>query len=164
MQTVDLRFWLAGDILMKADKMSMAHSLEQRVPYLDAEVFKVAARIPWNLQMSGGAFKRVLRAAVGDLLPTEIAHQPKLGFPVPLGHWLRGDLLPIARELVETSQDSYLRRGPLRALLTAPQRTRVEDRKLWTALTYLMWHRVFVEGRQAVASGGASIGEPEPAR
>jgi len=164
MQTVDLRFWLAGNILMKSDKMSMAHSLEQRVPYLDAEVFKVAARIPWNLQMSGGAFKRVLRAAVADLLPTEIVHQPKLGFPVPLGHWLRGDLLPIARELVETSQDSYLRRGPLRALLTAPQRTRVEDRKLWTALTYLMWHRVFVEGRQAVASGGAFIGEPEPAR
>lgn len=163
MQAVDLRFWLAGDILMKADKMSMAHSLEQRVPYLDAEVFRVAARIPWSLQMSGGVFKRVLRAAVADLLPEEIVRQPKLGFPVPLGQWLRGDLLPVARDLVHASQDPYLRREPLLALLDAPQRTRVQDRKLWTALTYLMWHRVFVESRRSASSAGVSIDEPGPA-
>jgi asparagine synthase (glutamine-hydrolysing) len=168
MQTVDVRFWLAGDILMKADKMSMAHSLEQRVPYLDPEVFRVARRIPARVELVGGTFKRVLRAAVADLLPDEITRQPKLGFPVPIGRWLRGDLYPLAQDLVESSSEPFLRRERVRALLDQRVRSAPEDRRLWTVLTYLMWHRVFVEqrdyaNRRSVApSPSAALAESGP--
>lgn len=155
MQAVDLHFWLAGDILQKADKMSMAHSLEQRVPYLDREVWDVARHIPASLELAGGAFKRALRDAVADLLPDEITHQPKLGFPVPLRQWLTQDLRPLAEDLVASSTDTLLRRDRVRSLLAGPRRFPAEDRKLWTVLTYLMWHRVFVE-RPAALPGPAA--------
>ncbi len=156
MQAVDLHFWLAGDILQKADKMSMAHSLEQRVPYLDRVVWDVARNIPASLQLAGGAFKRALRDAVSDLLPDEITHQPKLGFPVPLRQWLTQDLRPLAEDLVASSTDTLLRRDPVRSLLAGPRRFPTEDRKLWTVLTYLMWHRVFVERAVPIPAASAA--------
>ncbi len=145
MQAVDLNFWLPGDILQKADKMSMAHSLEQRVPYLDPVVWEVARQIPVSLQLAQGSFKRVLRDAVADLLPDEITHQPKLGFPVPLRQWLASDLKPLAQDLVASSTDTLLNRARVQSLLAGPRPFPADDRKLWTILTYLMWHRVFVE-------------------
>ena len=156
MQAVDLHFWLPGDILQKADKMSMAHSLEQRVPYLDRVVWEVARFIPARLQLAQGAFKRALRDGVADLLPDEITHQPKLGFPVPLRRWLTEDLRPLAEDLVASSTDTLLRRDRVHTLLAGPRRFPAEDRKLWTVLTYLMWHRVFAEGAPARADASAA--------
>ncbi len=89
MQQVDLQLWLAGDILLKADKMSMAHSLELRVPYLDKEVFALAAALPAAAKANARMTKIALRQAAARTLPPAAAARKKLGFPVPVRDWLR---------------------------------------------------------------------------
>ena len=89
MQQVDLQLWLAGDILLKADKMSMAHSLELRVPYLDKEVFALAAALPATAKANARMTKIALRQAAARTLPPSAAARKKLGFPVPVRDWLR---------------------------------------------------------------------------
>src|SRR5215831_3328869 len=88
MQLVDINTWLAGDILVKADRMTMAHSLELRVPFLDAEVLKVASRLARAEKIGAGTTKLALRSAMSEVLPKAAAERAKLGFPVPVGHWL----------------------------------------------------------------------------
>ena len=99
MQLVDINTWLPGDILVKADRMTMAHSLELRVPFLDREVMAVAARLAREEKIGagrgpGGVYpgttKRALRTAMSEVLPKAAAERAKLGFPVPIGHWLKG--------------------------------------------------------------------------
>lgn len=90
MQHLDLHLWLPGDILTKADRLSMAHSLELRVPFLDRVVWDAASRIPVDMQLDAHTTKKVLRAAAGDVLPPDVCALPKLGFPVPVRNWMRG--------------------------------------------------------------------------
>lgn len=89
MQMVDINYWLTGDILAKADKMTMAHSLEARVPFLDMEVYKVSSSIPDTLKYKKGTTKYALRQAFKDVLPKTTAGRKKLGFPTPIKHWLK---------------------------------------------------------------------------
>ena len=91
MQSVDLNYWLPGDILQKADKMSMAHSLEVRVPFLDKEVFDFAAKLPKEAKIAAGTTKYIFRKAVSEFLPQETDERKKLGFPIPIRVWLRQD-------------------------------------------------------------------------
>ena len=91
MQSVDLNYWLPGDILQKADKMSMAHSLEVRVPFLDKEVFDFAAKLPKETKIAAGTTKYIFRKAVSEFLPQETDERRKLGFPIPIRVWLRQD-------------------------------------------------------------------------
>ena len=91
MQYVDLFFWLVGDILLKTDKMSMAHSLESRVPFLDKEVFNVSRTIPTPFKANGEQTKIALREAAERTIPKDWAQKEKLGFPVPMVDWLRQD-------------------------------------------------------------------------
>ena len=91
MQYVDLYFWLVGDILLKTDKMSMAHSLESRVPFLDRRVFDVSATIPTPLKANESQTKLTLREASERAIPKDWAQKEKLGFPVPVVNWLRED-------------------------------------------------------------------------
>ncbi len=91
MQYVDLFFWLVGDILLKTDKMSMAHSLESRVPFLDKQVFDVSRTIPTALKANGEQTKIALREAAERAIPQDWAQKEKLGFPVPMVNWLRQD-------------------------------------------------------------------------
>lgn len=94
MQHIDLFTWLRGDILVKADKMTMANSLELRVPFLDPEVFAVASRLPVEAKITRTTTKYALRRALEPIVPAHVLHRPKLGFPVPIRHWLRaGELL-----------------------------------------------------------------------
>ena len=94
MQHVDLFTWLRGDILVKADKMTMANSLELRVPFLDPEVFAVASRLPVDPKITRATTKYALRRALEPIVPAHVLNRPKLGFPVPIRHWLRsGELL-----------------------------------------------------------------------
>ena len=92
MQYVDLFTWLRGDILVKADKMTMANSLELRVPFLDIEVFRVASSIPTSEKLSHQTTKYALRRALADIVPPHVLGRAKLGFPVPIRHWLRAEL------------------------------------------------------------------------
>ena len=149
MQLVDLHTWLPGDILVKADRMTMAHGLELRVPFLDRRVAAVAARLPIDAKIAAGTTKHLLRQAVAPLLPAAVADRPKLGFPVPIGHWLRGELYGFAETLFrEAEVDRHLKREVALDLLRRYRRGEDFDwRKLWVLVSFCLWHQVHVERR-----------------
>ena len=112
MQLVDINTWLAGDILVKADRMTMAHSLELRVPFLDPEVMAVAARLAREEKIGAGTTKSALREAMSEVLPKAAAERAKLGFPVPVGHWLKGEMYEFADRLLREAQtDEWVNRA-----------------------------------------------------
>ena len=156
MQHVDLFTWLRGDILVKADKMTMANSLELRVPFLDPEVFKVAATIPLDQRVprggSGdrhGATKYALRRAMEQIVPEPILHRRKLGFPVPIRHWLRDELYEWAAGIIRDSQTDHLLDLEAVRRMLDEHRTGPFDhsRRIWTLLVFMLWHGITVEGR-----------------
>src|SRR6202042_3478556 len=104
MQLIDINTWLPGDILVKADRMAMAHGLELRTPFLDREVLAVAARLARVEKTAAGTTKFALREAVGALLPQATAERAKLGFPVPIGYWLGGGMYGYAEGVIRTGQ------------------------------------------------------------
>jgi len=148
MQFIDFHTWLPGDILMKADKMTMANSLELRVPFLDRDVFEFAAQIPTEYRMMNGTTKYVLREAVKDILPREVAERPKLGFPIPTRQWLKNEHYGWARELIDASKTDYLINKNYVMQLLEEHKNGVRDnaRKVWTILVFMMWHQIYVEG------------------
>ncbi|MEV0156591.1 asparagine synthase (glutamine-hydrolyzing) [Micromonospora sp. NPDC050686] len=148
MQYVDLYTWLRGDILVKADRISMAHSLEVRVPYLDREVFQVAAGIPVNLKIPprSDATKYAMRQALQGIVPPAIVNRRKLGFPTPTRVWLRGEMYEWARHMLTTSGAGDLIDLPYALrLLEAHKRGEADhSRKVWTVLIFCVWHAIFV--------------------
>ena len=149
MQYVDLFTWLRGDILVKADKMTMANSLELRVPFLDPRVFEVASTVPPGEKVSGQATKVALRRAVAGIVPPHVLHRRKLGFPVPIRHWLKDEMYDWARDVIEASGTEYLldRAAVLRMLDDHGAGPHDYSRKLWTLLVFMIWHGIFVERR-----------------
>jgi asparagine synthase (glutamine-hydrolysing) len=148
MQHVDLFTWLRGDILVKADKMTMANSLELRVPFLDPEVFAVASRLPLEAKITRTTTKYALRRALERIVPPHVLHRPKLGFPVPIRHWLQaGELLDWAHQMLATSQaDELIDSGEVRRMLDEHLAGRSDhSRRLWTILIFMLWHAIFVE-------------------
>jgi asparagine synthase (glutamine-hydrolysing) len=149
MQHVDLFTWLRGDILVKADKVTMANSLELRVPFLDTEVFKVASRLPRYMKLAGGTTKFALRQAVKQIVPPHVRHRRVLGLPVPIRLWLREEMYDWARTIIAESQtDEHLDRRAVMDLLEE-HRTgdRDRSRQLWALLVFMVWHGIFVENR-----------------
>ncbi|GFG95520.1 putative asparagine synthetase [glutamine-hydrolyzing] [Mycobacterium timonense] len=152
MQHIDLFTWLRGDILVKADKMTMANSLELRVPFLDPEVFAVASRLPVEAKITRTTTKYALRRALEPIVPAHVLHRPKLGFPVPIRHWLRaGELLEWAYELVASAQGSsvvnFVDLVAVRRMLDEHRSGAADhSRRLWTLLIFMLWHAIFVEG------------------
>ncbi|WNV77280.1 asparagine synthase (glutamine-hydrolyzing) [Geodermatophilus sp. DSM 44513] len=154
MQYVDLFTWLRGDILVKADKMTMANSLELRVPFLDPEVFAVAGTLPVGQRVTKETTKYALRRALEQVVPPHVLNRRKLGFPVPTRHWLAEDLHDWARQVVEDSQtDEWLDRRQVLWMLDEHRDNQRAgspvdlSRKLWTLLVFMVWHGVFVEQR-----------------
>jgi asparagine synthase (glutamine-hydrolysing) len=149
MQYVDLFTWLRGDILVKADKMTMANSLELRVPFLDTEVFAVGSKIPTNLKITKETTKYALRRALDDIVPPHVLHRAKLGFPVPIRHWLKDTMYDWARAIITDSQADDLIDKTAALQLLDTHRTGPLDysRKIWTLLVFLVWHGIFVEER-----------------
>jgi asparagine synthase (glutamine-hydrolysing) len=149
MQYVDLYTWLRGDILVKADRMSMAHSLELRVPYLDREVFEIAAGLPTDLKLPahGSDTKFALRQALRGVVPPDIVTRPKLGFPTPTRVWLRGEMYEWARDILARSgAGDLLDLGYAQRLLDEHKRgERDNSRKIWTVLVFCIWHAIFIE-------------------
>ncbi|ONM46085.1 asparagine synthase (glutamine-hydrolyzing) [Nocardia donostiensis] len=150
MQHLDLFTWLRGDILVKADKVTMANSLELRVPFLDREVFAVAEQIPLEQKITKQTTKYALRQALEGIVPGHVLHRAKLGFPVPLRHWLRGtELYDWAHEQITESQtDHLLDKAAVTAMLAAHRNGESDhSRRLWTLLVFMIWHGIFVEER-----------------
>ena len=150
MQHLDLFTWMRGDILVKADKMNMANSLELRVPFLDKEVFKVAETIPHEYKIAHGTTKYALRKALEQIVPPHVLHRKKLGFPVPMRHWLAGDeLFGWAQDTINQSQtdDIFDRAAVLEMLKEHRDGISDHSRRLWTVLSFMIWHGIFVEKR-----------------
>ncbi|PBC38847.1 asparagine synthase (glutamine-hydrolyzing) [Rhodococcus sp. ACS1] len=150
MQHLDLFTWLRGDILVKADKMTMANSLELRVPFLDPEVFDVASRVPLDQKITKSTTKYALRQALEGIVPGHVLHRAKLGFPVPLRHWLRGtELFDWAHEQIAASGTDHLLDKVAITKMLNDHRDGVSDhsRRLWTVLIFMVWHGIFVENR-----------------
>ena len=150
MQHLDLFTWMRGDILVKADKINMANSLELRVPFLDKEVFKVAESIPYDLKISHGTTKYALRKAMEQIVPAHVLHRKKLGFPVPMCHWLAGDeLYGWAQDTINESQteDIFNKKEVLEMLKEHRDGVSDHSRRLWTVLSFMIWHGIFVEKR-----------------
>jgi len=148
MQHLDLFTWLRGDILVKADKITMANSLELRVPFLDSEVFNVAQALPTDQKIANGTTKYALRRALEQIVPGHVLHRKKLGFPVPLRHWLAGDeLYDWAAGIIANSQtDHIFDKSAVSAMLAEHRAGTVDNsRRLWTVLVYMIWHGIFVE-------------------
>ena len=148
MQHIDLFTWLRGDILVKADKMTMANSLELRVPFLDPEVFAVASQLPADQKITRATTKFALRKALESIVPAHVLNRPKLGFPVPIRHWLRaGELLDWAYATVDASQAGELVDVAAVRTMLDEHRSGTSDhsRRLWTVLIFMLWHAIFVE-------------------
>ncbi len=153
MQTLSCQTWLPSSILMKADKMAMAHSLEVRVPFLDRDVFRVAAGVPLRYRVTSRTTKLALRAAASRVLPTAVAERPKLGFPVPFRSWLDEGMSSLVRELVVSTNDPLLDRRALESVLTEGRRPD-HHRRVWALLVYLLWRDAFVPGSGAPVGVG----------
>lgn len=148
MQSIDLNHWLPGDILQKADKMSMAHSLELRVPYLDRDVFRIARRIPYRIKTKHYTTKYVLRKVAGDYLPKEICHRKKLGFPIPIRNWMKEEdwYKQIKSLFTNDIAAAYFHTEYLLELLNEHKDGKEDNsRKIWTVFAFLVWHQVFFE-------------------
>ena len=146
MQYVDLWFWLVGDILLKTDKMSMAHSLESRVPFLDREVFRVSATVPTSQKVSEHQTKIALRQAAERAIPSDWAQKQKLGFPVPVASWLREDryFYQVKRAFTSMEATRFFKAGELVKLLDEHREGDVDNsRRIWIVYSFLVWYQVY---------------------
>lgn len=152
MSRTDLQNYLVR-LLMKQDHMSMAASLESRVPFLDHELVEHVAALPAGAKLRGLTTKAVLREALAGLVPKEILRRPKMGFPVPIGRWLRGPYWGVVEEFVlsprATSRGLFQPAELLR--LAAEHRSGAKDhgQRLWLLVNLEIWQRVFIEGASA---------------
>lgn len=150
MQYLDVKSWLVDDLLIKADRMSMAASLELRVPLLDHRFLELASHIPSKYRLTGGETKYLLKKAVEPYLPREIVYRKKLGFPTPVALLFRGPLRDYVRDTL-TSARSCDRRlfepAAIRRLLDEHGDGVADHHKaLWQLLILELWHRVFIDG------------------
>jgi asparagine synthase (glutamine-hydrolysing) len=146
---VDLKSWLANDILVKVDRMSMASSLEVRAPLLDHEVIEFAATVPSALKYRGGTSKYLLKRYLEGRVPGSVIHRPKQGFRIPVAAWLRGELRPMGEDVLLSSAAlgrGLLRPARVRQLWSEHQRG-VSDHsgQLWALLVLELWHRTFID-------------------
>ncbi len=155
LQHLDLTRYLPLDVLSKVDRMSMAHSLEVRVPLLDHRLVEFAATLPLEDRLRGRSTKHLLKRALSGLVPEAILQRPKRGFAIPLGRWFQGPLRGFARDLL-LSPHSFARdvfeRPALERLLSGPSDGDL-GLKLWTVLSFELWCRAFLSGSPAPRPG-----------
>ncbi|MBI4638165.1 MAG: asparagine synthase (glutamine-hydrolyzing) [Candidatus Rokubacteria bacterium] len=148
LQYFDLKRYLPLDILTKVDRMSMAHSLEARVPLLDHKLVEFAATIPPEMQLRHGRTKQLLKRAMRGVLADEIIDRPKQGFAVPLAHWFRGPLADFLRDLLlsgRSRQRGIFDPACVETLLEQHRRGRPLDLQLWTLICFEQWCRTFLD-------------------
>ncbi|MBE0659315.1 MAG: asparagine synthase (glutamine-hydrolyzing) [Bryobacteraceae bacterium] len=147
MQAVDVETYLPGDILVKADRATMAYSLEGRSPWLDYRIAEYASRLPASWKIRGLQGKHVFKKLLEPLVPNDILYRPKMGFSVPLAHWFRTSLAPVYREFVLSGAADSLIARPEAARLLDAHLTGLHDhsRKLWSVLMLACWHRFHVQ-------------------
>ena len=166
----ELRSYLL-ELLMKQDQMSMASSIESRVPFLDDRLVEHVVATPGDVKLPGWKTKGLLREAVRDLLPAPILSRRKMGFPVPLGDWLRGRFAPVVDEFVlgpRAAARGYFDRAALRQLVEEHRSRRVSHADaLWLLINFEIWQRIFMDGEapaDVMHARGASraVHSPQP--
>lgn len=146
MQYIDLHLWMTGDILLKADKMSMAHSLELRVPFLDRKVMELAEQIPVKDRVTETETKYAMRLAALQACPPQTAKKKKLGFPVPIRVWLKEDkYYNIVKDKFTSPQSAqFFNTDKLVQLLDDHREGKYDySRKIWTVFSFLVWYDVY---------------------
>lgn len=150
----DTKLWLADDTLLKADKLSMAHSLELRVPFLDHKVVEFAASLQANLKVKDKTLKYILKKAADKILPREVIQRRKLGFTAPITSWITSELRPYAETLLASPRfldRGYFRAESVKRLLTHGRRIScVHSRQIYTLMILELWHRLFIDGEQEI--------------
>lgn len=150
MQFIDIHTWLNGDLLLNADRTTMAHSLELRTPFLDKEVFKVARTLPSDIRIANGTTKYILRKAAESFVPDNVLYRKKLGFPVPIRHWLKDEMNEWAKGIIrESATDHLINKQYVLQLLDDHCAGKADNsRKIWTVLTFMVWYKVYIETNQ----------------
>ena len=146
MQYLDLHLWMTGDILLKADKMSMAHSLELRVPFLDRKIMELAEQIPTRFRVTANETKYAMRIAALKACPPQTAKKDKLGFPVPTRVWLREDKYYgiVKDSFTSATAQKFFNTDALVELLDDHRAEKYDySRKIWTVFTFLVWYDVY---------------------
>lgn len=146
MQYLDINLWMVGDILLKADRMSMANSLELRVPFLDKEVFKVASKLPTRLRVNKHNTKYAMRKAAQRHMPEETAEKEKLGFPVPTRVWLRDEkYYNVVKDMFNSDiSKKFFKPEHLIAWLDEHYSGKEDNsRKVWTIYVFLVWYKIY---------------------
>src|SRR5271155_1288195 len=156
----DIKTYL-GELLMKQDQMSMAASIESRVPFLDHRLVEFAATIPARYSIKGLSGKAILKSAAEDLLPKSIIHRTKMGFPTPWPYWMAGKPLDAVEQrlLNSRSLDCHLFKAETIRHLFSEHRARRRDHgnRIWRLLNLELWQRVFLDGEKPWQSGNSSI-------
>ena len=146
MQAIDINYWLMKDILLKADRMTMASSLEGRVPFIDKEVFKVASTLPIDYKVTKENTKVALREAAKEVIPTEAYKKKKLGFPVPIREWMKtSEVSDKIREMFNKDfTKKFFKVDVINKLLDDHINGKKDNyRKVWTIYSFLTWYEIF---------------------
>lgn len=146
MQAIDINYWLMKDILLKADRMTMASSLEGRVPFIDKEVFNVAKTLPIEYKVTKENTKVALREAAKKVIPTEAYKKKKLGFPVPIREWIKDEDVynEINKTLNNEVANKYFDTNVLNKMLWQHKNNKKDNyRKIWTIFCFLKWYDIF---------------------
>src|SRR5882762_3922474 len=160
---IDSKTYLPGDILTKVDRMSMAVSLEARVPLLDHKLIEFVTRIPASMKMAGVETKHLFKRAIAGLVPPEILNRPKQGFGVPIEQWINQQLRERVHETLTESRTTargYIEKDYINVLLDEHERGRRDHaRELWSLFVLELWHREFVDGAETVSKGRAQAND-----
>ena len=141
MQYIDFNFWLIGDILLKADKMSMANSLEVRVPYLDRVVIDYARHLPTKYKVDKNTTKKCFRRVANEVLEDKVSNKKKLGFPVPIRNWIKDDDIYTKIKTRFLSASEFFNPNEIVKLLDDHKNGKYDNsRKVWTIYVFLVWY------------------------
>jgi asparagine synthase (glutamine-hydrolysing) len=150
---IDTKTWLPDDLLIKADKMTMANSIELRVPLLDHRVLEFAASLAPGLKLNGRNTKYILKKALSKKIPSEIRKRKKTGFPVPYASWLRNELKDVVWDVLtdgKTISRGYFRKDAVESLLRANSNGAEYSKEIFSLLSLELWQRTFLEREQVV--------------
>lgn len=149
MQYIDINTWLIGDILAKADKMTMAHSLELRVPFLDIEVAHLASTLPDHFKWNKGITKYLLREAFSFIIPESTRNRKKLGFPTPVRDWFTKERVDLYKTILENEYiKSHMDINYIQNLIKAHVSKKVDNsRKIYALLVLAIWYDIFITGK-----------------
>lgn len=151
----DTKYWLADDTLLKADKLTMACSLELRVPFLDHQVVEYAAVLPPGFKIRGKVLKYILKKAVADILPPGVIRRQKLGFTAPITSWINNELHAFAAAVLQSQQfrrREYFRPEVVEGLLKDTRPHPARGRQIFALLVLELWHRLFIDGERQLAA------------